>query len=207
MNDLEEIKTIKTSSEYKLKEKGSIFLGKSYNVSEEREAKAILSEIKKLFYDATHHCYAYKLFNGNFKYSDDGEPSGTAGIRILNAIDHFQVTNCLITVVRYFGGTKLGVGPLGKAYYNSAFQCLKSSEFVNKKPHKELLISCNFSQMSYVHRILSLNDAKIQNSSYDTKANLNCYIETKKIDLAKLELEKTLRGQIQISIKNEIHLL
>ena len=117
MDKIEEIKTIKKSAEVKFKEKGSLFLSKSYNITNVENVEDILNNLKKEFFDATHRCFAYRLNSvstaNNFRYSDDGEPSGTAGIRILNAIDHFELQNCLIAVIRYFGGTKLGVGPLG----------------------------------------------------------------------------------------------
>ncbi|MDR3627040.1 MAG: YigZ family protein, partial [Ignavibacteriaceae bacterium] len=89
MIETEEIKTIKKSADNKFKEKSSLFLSKSFCITIANEAEEILSRLRKEYFDATHHCYAYRLntrkSTDNFKYSDDGEPSGTAGIRILNA--------------------------------------------------------------------------------------------------------------------------
>ncbi|MDZ7765436.1 MAG: YigZ family protein [Melioribacteraceae bacterium] len=97
-----------------------MFIGYAAPCKNDEEAEQILEGKKKQYYDATHNCYAYKILPESIKYLDDGEPSGTAGIRILNAIQHFDLTNLIVISTRYFGGTKLGVGPLGKAYYNSA---------------------------------------------------------------------------------------
>ena len=118
MNIVKSIRTIEGITEASIKEKGSVFTGKAYFMSNSQDCIAKLNEIKKEFYDATHHCYCYKLNTGEIKYSDNGEPSGTAGIRILNAIEHFILTDMLVVVIRYFGGTKLGVGPLVKLITN-----------------------------------------------------------------------------------------
>ena len=96
MNNSEKIKTIKEENYNKIKEKGSQFMGFVYQVVSVEEAEEKLKNIKKRFYDANHHCYAYKLASNTEKYSDDGEPNGTAGLRILNAINHFSLNNNLV---------------------------------------------------------------------------------------------------------------
>ena len=138
MQKIENYKTIGSFNETTLKEKSSVFNAQAYPVENEEDALQIVEKTKKKYYDATHHCYAYKLTGNKIKYSDAGEPSGTAGIRILNAINHFNMQNILVIVIRYFGGTKLGVGPLGKAYYNSVIQTLKSSRIIEKKAYKKI---------------------------------------------------------------------
>ena len=98
----EQIKTIKDFRQASIKEKASEFIAIVYPVDNKETAVNKLNEIRKKYYDASHHCFAYKLKNGDEKYSDDGEPNGTAGLRILNAIEHFDLTNVLLIVVRYF---------------------------------------------------------------------------------------------------------
>lgn len=129
----DQIQTIEQQHETKFKEKGSLFIGQVYPVNSVEEAEEFLTSVRKKFYDATHHCYAYRIMENDSKYSDDGEPNGTAGIRIANAINHFELTNLLVISIRYYGGTKLGVGPLGKAYYQSAYDTLSEMEIVTKK--------------------------------------------------------------------------
>jgi uncharacterized YigZ family protein len=204
MNKVEEIKTIKKSAEVKFKEKGSLFLSKSFNISDERNTKDILNKLKKEFFDATHHCFAYRLNSGNtvnnFRYSDDGEPSGTAGIRILNAIEHFGLKNCLVVVIRYFGGTKLGAGPLGKAYYNSAINVIKSSEIVIQKPFREVTLTCAFPHLNPVHRILASYNVKILNTFYGNEVKFICLAEANKIESFKFDLIEASQNQITVSI-------
>jgi putative IMPACT (imprinted ancient) family translation regulator len=127
MKELKNFQTIKEPNESRIKEKSSIFIGRAFPIKSTNEAEKILGKVKQEFYDASHHCFAYKLIDGNVKSSDAGEPPGTAGVRILNAIKHFKLNNILLIMVRYFGGTKLGIGPLGKAYYQCAFKILESA--------------------------------------------------------------------------------
>jgi uncharacterized YigZ family protein len=208
MKIFEEIKTIKKEAESKFKEKSSIFLSKSFCITNEQMAEEILTKLKKEFFDASHHCYAYKLntssSENNFKYADDGEPSGTAGIRILNAIDHFGLTNCLIAVIRYFGGTKLGVGPLGKAYYNSAISVLESSEIIIQKPFREITLSCSFPQLSLVHRILDSYEAKILETSYEEGVKFLCMADANQTSKLKSDLIEASQNQVEVSINDRL---
>jgi uncharacterized YigZ family protein len=205
MEDIKQIKTITSSTETKYKEKGSVFISKAFQINNLDEVDSKLNNIKKEYYDASHHCYAFKLHNGIFKYSDDGEPNGTAGIRILNAIDHFELTNILIVVTRYFGGTKLGVGPLGKAYYKSAIQTIDSVQIKVLKPYKKIYISADFSYTSHVHRILSKHNAVIKNSTFDTKANFDCLSEEKEVEFILNELTEISKGEILLSPSDDIY--
>lgn len=208
MNEVEEIKTIKKSAEVKFKEKGSLFLSKSFSISDERNAEEILIKLRKEFFDATHHCFAYRLNSGstvnNFKYSDDGEPSGTAGIRILNAIDHYGLTNCLIVVIRYFGGTKLGIGPLGKAYYNSTIGVLEASGMVIQKPYREITLTCAFPQLNLVHRILAAYDARIIDTYYGDEVKFSSMIEANKAESLNFDLIEASQNQITIYLSEII---
>jgi uncharacterized YigZ family protein len=205
MEDIKQIKTITSSTETKYKEKGSVFISKAFQINNLDEVDSKVNNIKKEYYDASHHCYAFKLQNGNFKYSDDGEPNGTAGIRILNAIDHFELTNILIVVTRYFGRTKLGVGPLGKAYYKSAIQTIDSAQIIVLKPYKKIYISADFSYTSHVHRILSKHNAVIKNSTFDTKANFDCLSEEKEVEFILNELTEISKGEILLSPSDDIY--
>ena len=153
--------TIKIPVEFELKEKKSIFLAKAFQVSNEGNVDSILNDLKKKYYDAAHRCYAYRLLSGKSKFSDAGEPSGTAGIRILNAIDHYQLQNCLVVVIRYFGGTKLGVGPLGKAYYTSAINALAKGEIILRKPYNKVQLQADIATLDKITSFLLSNKIKI----------------------------------------------
>lgn len=201
------IKTIKKFHEEKLKEKGSIFIGQVYPVNSENEIKNILEEVKKKYFDATHHCFAYRFSEDKFKYSDAGEPSGTAGIRILNAIDHFNLKNIIVIIIRYFGGTKLGVGLLGKTYYNCAKSVLENSEFLEKKIYKKVTINFEFSLISHVQKILSSFSAKFEKSNYNENAEIICFLLIKDLDQVKKQLIDISKGRIKFSEDKNIFFL
>lgn len=135
--------------------KKSKFLAQCFPVNNKEQIEEILSNIRKEHYTANHHCFAYRIGidDNNFRYSDDGEPSGTAGKPILQAIDHFNFKNILVVVTRYFWGTKLGVGPLLRAYYSSALECLTIA-----KPQKVFLtklyrIEADYNNINLLKRI------------------------------------------------------
>ncbi|MDT3696387.1 MAG: YigZ family protein [Ignavibacterium sp.] len=197
----EQIKTVKEYKQYSLKEKGSEFIAIVYSADNNTTAQNYLSEIRKKYYDATHHCYAYKIKNAEQKYSDDGEPNGTAGIRILNAIEHFDLTDVLLIVVRYFGGTKLGVGPLGKAYYNASISVLEQSEIIQKILYEEVEIEVEFSFVSHIHRVANQLSAIINETQFTDKAFFTCYIKPKNINKFISELTNLTNGQISIQRK------
>lgn len=191
------IKTITESSEFRLKEKGSLFIGTAFPISSEEEALTKLNQIRKQFHDATHNCYAYKLTEGTIKYSDDGEPNGTAGIRILNAVNHFGYTNILVIVTRYFGGTKLGVGLLGKTYYDTAFNCLKIAIPVTKILYTRGIITYRFELSNLVHRIISKYSAIIEKNFFNDLPQIECLIPAEVKENFINELTNKSMNQIQ----------
>ncbi|GBD89936.1 IMPACT family member YigZ [bacterium BMS3Abin04] len=191
------IKTISDFSEFKLKEKGSVFIAQVYPVNFNEEAEQTLSNIKKKYFDATHHCFAYRLSDNIERYSDDGEPSGTAGVRILNAIEHFDLVDIIVVVIRYFGGTKLGVGPLGKAYYQSALEVLKQSEIIEKSLFKKIKIVYDYEQTSKIHHFISKYDAKNIVNGFIDKPFIECLVEIDKIDNMIAELIEATGNKIE----------
>jgi len=199
----EQISTVEKFNQKSYKEKGSDFIGRVYHVQQENEIVESLNKLKKKYYDATHHCYAYKLLNGKTKYSDDGEPGGSAGIRILKALEHFDLVNQLVVVTRYFGGTKLGVGPLGKAYYSAACDVLEQSKIVVKTLYYTVYITSSFNNISHLHRIISQHNSKIENSTYWKNVKLKCFVQPSKLDVITQELNEVSRGEIIISKTDE----
>ncbi len=198
------IKTLKKASEKTYKEKGSKFIARSFPVRSEKDVLTFLEEIKKLNYDASHHCFAFRLKDGSFRYSDAGEPSGTAGIRILNAIDHFDIKDILIIVTRYFGGTKLGVGPLGKAYSTSSELLLKGCVFQEERHFSRLIITTDFSFISLVHRELSNHSAIIENIDYSQEVIFKTLIPPEDAETLKSALIDNSKGNIEIKTDSEI---
>ena len=126
--------TITAASEGLFTDRGSKFIAYAFPIKSEEEIKEYLEEIKKEHWKARHHCYAWRLgIDGNtYRANDDGEPSGTAGKPILGQLDSFEITDTLVVVVRYFGGTKLGVGGLINAYKSAAIDALQQVEIISK---------------------------------------------------------------------------
>lgn len=162
MSMLNQIKTILQFNESKIKEKGSLFIGIVYPILKIDDIDPFLNDLHKKYYDSTHICYAYKIYPDITKYSDDGEPTGTAGIRLLNAIQHFELTNVLLVSIRYFGGIKLGVGPLGKTYYLSGLETLQNANIIEQIEYAELNITFDYSFLKTVHHSLSKFECKIK---------------------------------------------
>ena len=198
INHPEKILTVDNFAEVTHKEKSSVFIGQVYHCETENEAANILAPIKKKYYDATHHCFAFKLITEQFKYSDDGEPNGTAGIRILNAIKHFNLINVIVVLIRYYGGTKLGVGPLGKAYYTSVYNVLEEAKKVEKVLFQKVIIRADFKYISHIHRILSNHNATIENPVYKEKVIFECYIMPSELGKITFQLTDISKGEIKI---------
>jgi uncharacterized YigZ family protein len=203
MNYPIKILTVDKFAEVTYKEKSSVFMGHVYHCETGNEAANILESIKKKYFDASHHCFAYKLISEQFKYSDDGEPNGTAGLRILNAIEHFNLINVMVVIIRYYGGTKLGVGPLGKAYYTSAHNVLDSAKKLGKVLFHKVIIEAAFNYTSHIHRILSNHNAIIENSEYKKKAMFKCLIIPSDLSKISFQLADLSKGEIKIVATEE----
>lgn len=190
--------TIKSKSESKYKEKGSIFLAFAHPVNSISEFDGILHAYRKQFYDAVHHCSAFKLIDGSFKYSDDGEPNGTAGLRIYNAIEHAGLNNCAVIVVRYFGGVKLGTGPLGKAYYDTAIEALTNSEKILLHRFKRYQFSAPYELSSFLYRHLTNDHVKIIGSDYANGISLDTFIKSDHTSKILEEIFAGANGQVEV---------
>lgn len=175
----EKIITITNTPESEIKEKGSRFLGKAFPVFSKEEAERILTKLRKEFYDATHICYAYKLLEDDIKYSDDGEPSGTAGIRLLNSINHLDISYVLVVSIRYYGGTKLGVGPLGKTYYQSGVKTLEQAFMSEKELYQKLKITYEFENSNTIHNAMNEFKAIEISQDYSDKPLIYCSVKNK----------------------------
>ena len=199
----DKIKTINRFTEFQLKEKNSVFLGHAYPIESKEDAEQTLLNVRKQFHDAAHHCFAYKLLGSEFRYSDDGEPSGSAGIRIFNAIEHFNLVNVMVIIIRYFGGTKLGVGPLGKAYYKTAVSTLQSAPVLAKLNYSKFSIIYKYEDSSRIHKILSKYDALEIKSSFHQYPVIEACIPLKKRDNFETELRDILKDTGDFTILME----
>ena len=166
--------TIKEPSEGLFKDRGSKFLAFAYPVKTEEEVKKHLNELKKLHPSARHHCYAFRLGadKQSFRANDDGEPSNTAGKPILGQIQSKDLTNILIVVVRYFGGTLLGVSGLINAYKQAAINVIQNSNIVENTVNDIYEISFDYLQMNDVMKIIKDEELKIISQNSELKCQL-----------------------------------
>jgi uncharacterized YigZ family protein len=148
--------TIKTPSEGSYKEKGSKFFAFAFPVESEQEVKERLADLRKKYFDARHHCFGYMLGADKSKYRafDDGEPNHSAGDPILGQIKSQNLTNVLVVVVRYFGGTKLGVGGLIQAYKTAAEDALQHASIVEKEVKELISIRYSYEATPEVMRLV-----------------------------------------------------
>jgi uncharacterized YigZ family protein len=166
--------TIENESEGSVKDKGSKFYAFAFPVKHEDEVKEILTRLKKEHHSARHHCYAWRMGTEEitFRANDDGEPSSTAGKPILGQLQSFNVTNILIVVVRYFGGTLLGVSGLINAYRNAAAEALKNAVIIQKTIEKEIILSFTYNELAEVMNTIKLENLTIINTRFEEKCNL-----------------------------------
>lgn len=167
-------KTLGSAAEGLYKEKGSRFLAFAYPIASDGEVKELVGAIKKKYYDARHHCYAYRLGaeGEQFRAVDDGEPSGTAGRPILGQLLSAELTNTLIVVVRYFGGIKLGVGGLIQAYKEAAADAIAAAEIVEKTVDAHYKIEFSYIVMNDVMKIVKDLEPRIIEQTFE----MNCEI-------------------------------
>ncbi|BBB32691.1 Xaa-Pro dipeptidase [Thermotomaculum hydrothermale] len=163
---MEKIKVPVEEKKESLTIKGSKFISTIIPVKTRDEAESTLEKIRKHYYDATHNCFAYRIYPDIERYSDDGEPSNTAGKPIMSAIKGEEMYNTLVVVTRYFGGTKLGVGGLIKAYTESAKKVLQSVKTVYLENIKTVNVEVNFNEVNYVYHLTRLESVKISGEEY-----------------------------------------
>tara|TARA_R110002020_G_scaffold64851_1_gene171647 strand:- start:1124 stop:1765 length:642 start_codon:yes stop_codon:yes gene_type:complete len=166
---------LKPSEEVLFKEKGSKFFGYAFPVISEEDVKERLDNLKKTHHSARHWCYAWQLGKSyeHYRANDDGEPSNSAGMPIYGQLQSFDVTNALVVVVRYFGGTKLGVGGLIQAYKTTAQMALETCKIVERTINETFLLKFEYPEMNTVMRIIKDEDLNLVNQ----KMELSCEFE------------------------------
>jgi uncharacterized YigZ family protein len=197
---IDEYHSIKAEITTTMKVEGSKFIASAYPVDSRQQAEKKLGIVRKQFFDATHHCFAYALGSERkeFRYSDDGEPSGTAGVRIFSAIESKDLSDILVIVTRYFGGTKLGVGGLGRAYFESAGHVLSHSVIIPKIVGEELEIVFPYDETNGVMNKLSQHKARIIDTVYDDDVTLRLTLRRGAVPGFVSDLTQVTRGNVAI---------
>ena len=158
------------------KDNGSRFIAHAYPVETEEEVKEIVASLKKEYYDARHHCYAYRLgYKGDrFRANDDGEPSGSSGRPILGQIDSNGLSDILVVVVRYFGGIKLGIPGLIRAYKSSTADAIANAEIIEKIASRPFRVIFGYMSMNGVMKVMKDLGLEQKNQKFD----MECSIDT-----------------------------
>lgn len=186
-----EFQTIKAKSDSFFKEKGSKFYSFAFPVKSEEEIKSCLKSLKIEFKDAGHHCYGFKLgIKGDkYRYSDDGEPNNTAGKPIYGQLNSFEITNVLVVVIRYFGGTKLGVGGLIQAYKEGAKLALENALIITEEVKEQITIHFKYEEMNVMMSLVKILDLKIVNQEFELDCLITLEFPIKKKEALFLKLE------------------
>jgi uncharacterized YigZ family protein len=180
-----------------IKIKGSRFLAEAIPVSSVEEADAALLAIKKRDYDATHHCSAYRIgSDGNtFRYNDDGEPNSSAGLPIYRQIEGRNLTNALVVVIRYYGGTKLGTGGLVRAYGEAASLALDAATVKEIIPRTALRFVFDYDDTSPAMHTISQFDVIVLETSYSERTSMTLGIRTSQVDSFRAVFLEALGGR------------
>lgn len=180
-------KTIQSSATGLYKEKCSKFLSFAFPVRSDQEIKACLEKLRKEYFDAGHHCYAFRLGpdGTHFRASDDGEPNHSAGDPILGQIKSRELTNVLVVVVRYFGGIKLGVGGLVSAYKQAAEEALKACVIIEQEVRQTITLTYDYAYTPEVMRLIKDFGLKILQQEFDETYKL--VVEIRLLDEEKIK--------------------
>ena len=184
---MEEYKVVYRGGQQEIIEKKSRFIATVIPIESEEDALTTIEHMRKKYWDARHNCFAYVLGKKQElqRFSDDGEPSGTAGKPILDVLLGEGIHNALIVVTRYFGGTLLGTGGLVRAYSRSAKAALYDSSVINKILGKKILLNMDYNTVGKIQYILAQNDISIVDSIY--KEDVDMYIVVSVEEVSRLE--------------------
>jgi len=201
MLSADEFQTLKNQVRAEIRVQGSRFICTLHSASTKEEAEEFVGRIRSEFFNATHHCYAYRLGTAGdrFRYNDDGEPVGTGGKPILTAIDRIGLTDVVAVVTRYFGVTKLGVGGLARAYGEAAEKAISSAEPVTQYVLLPLRISFPHGHISNVMHVVSKLGARIMDTVYDEEVHLQLEIRASRREDLRSSLVNHTSGNIRFT--------
>lgn len=184
--------TIEAAAESACRERSSKFLSFIYPVHNEEEIREALDALRKRYFDATHHCYAWRLGPRGEQYraNDDGEPSGTAGKPILGQLLSHELTDCLVVVVRYFGGTKLGVPGLIAAYKESAQQVIDEAHIIELTVDRAVRVDFPYIAMNDIMRVIKELQPRIRSQEFDNLCTMHLTIREAQAELLIERLKK-----------------
>lgn len=184
MAETDKYKSIEARSEGLFKDNGSRFIAFAYPIESVDEVKPIVDALKKEYHDARHHCYAYRIgLKGDvFRANDDGEPAGSAGRPILGQIDSAGLSDILVVVVRYFGGIKLGIPGLIRAYKTSTADALSQARIIEKTACRHYRVDFDYLAMNSVMKVLKDMDLPVENQEFGERCRICTKVPLLKVD-------------------------
>lgn len=204
---MEEYLAIAAGGQDEIVEKKSRFIGYTASVTTEEEAVAFIETIKKKHYDARHNCFAYSIGTGPqpvLRFSDDGEPQGTAGKPILEVIQGSGIRNICIVVTRYFGGTLLGTGGLVRAYTDAAKAGIAASTVKKKRQLIEAEMSMNYTELGKIQYLVANSDAEIMDTLYTDKVALKVRVYAPVYDSFIKQITEATGAKVTVNKTGEI---
>ena len=195
MESQDQYKSIAAPSEGLFKDNGSRFIALAYPVETEDQVKAIVAGLRKEYHDARHHCYAYRLghLGQVWRASDDGEPSGSAGRPILGQIDSLGLSDILVVVVRYFGGIKLGIPGLIRAYKTSTADALAQAQVVEKIAGVWFRVSFGYADMNAVMKVLKEMDLPQRGQNFGEQCSLEVRVRLSALESFREKMGETIK--------------
>ncbi len=192
--------TLAAPAEAYNRERSSKFLSYAYPVENEEQIREALEALRKRYFDATHHCYAWRLGprGEQFRANDDGEPSATAGRPILGQMLSMKVTNCLVVVVRYFGGTKLGVPGLIAAYKEATQEVLSVAEIVERTVDDRITVRFQYVVMNDVMKAVKEEQPRIEEQLFDNVCTMRLRIRQSQSERLEGKLRKVEGADVEV---------
>lgn len=202
----ERVTFIKTGGGGYYEEKKSRFIAAVYSISSEEEASSYVEAARKKYWDARHNCYAFVIGDNNeiMRFSDDGEPSGTAGKPILEVIVGRGIHNCLIVVTRYFGGTLLGTGGLVRAYQKSSLDALCNSSIAVRTKGSRITVRTDYNSAGKLQYAAQKNEWMLENIIYEADVRLVLAVPEKMCERVIKEITEITSGKAQINEEKNI---
>ena len=206
---LKEYKSLRKNAQKEIVIEKSTFIGTAQMVENEKQALEFIQAMKKKYYDATHNVYAYVLGDDNNiqRFSDDGEPSGTAGIPVLEVLKKNELRNICIVVTRYFGGIKLGKGGLVRAYGKGAVAALEASEIIWRRLYQVVEVNVDYTLLGMMQNQLKLAEYQIKNIRYDEMVHLEVYVLDSKTADFQNKVIDWCSGKVELKIIAEEYLI
>ena len=193
--------TIKKQATGELTEKRSRFIATVLPVETQEQAMQYIDALRSKYWDARHNVYAYTLLDGQVKrYSDDGEPQGTAGVPILNVLEKMQLQNTLVVVTRYFGGILLGTGGLVRAYSQTAKIGLEQAGIVLRCLCNEIKITCDYNLLGKIQKFIEKNGIKLKEISYADSVSVYVHHKIEETDKLIAQLTELTDAAVQTEI-------